>query len=165
MNRKLEKGSVLVVSLIILLIMTLIGLAGMEVTSLEEKMAGSMRDRNIAFQAGEATLLAGEDYLNTQTLLPAFDGSNGLYALPGNGTKRWETVDWSNATAVNFNSSGFADLASPPAYIIESLEAANSDDSLEVGIPSGVTNYYRVSARAVGKTDTAEVILQTVYKR
>lgn len=145
--------------------MTLIGLAGMEMSSLEEKMAGSMRDRNIAFQAAEATLRAGEDYLETQTLLPAFDGSNGLYALPGNGSKLWETVTWADATQVRKNSAGYTDLSESPAYVIESLEAANTDDSLELGVAVGVTNYYRVSARAVGKTNTAEVILQTVYKR
>ncbi|MFK5947321.1 MAG: PilX N-terminal domain-containing pilus assembly protein, partial [Methylococcales bacterium] len=49
-----QTGVVLVVSLIMLLLLTLIGITGTQVTSLEEKMAGNARDQNIAFQAAES---------------------------------------------------------------------------------------------------------------
>jgi len=44
------------ISLIMLLLLTLIGVTGSQVTGLEEKMAGNMKDRNIAFQAAESAL-------------------------------------------------------------------------------------------------------------
>ncbi|WP_261843462.1 pilus assembly PilX family protein [Aliamphritea ceti] len=165
MCKKSEKGAVLVVSFIILVVMTVIGLAGMEITGLEEKMAGNARDRNIAFQAAEAALREGEDYLESQVLLPAFDGSQGLYALTTDGTKNWEGVTWTNGSQVRLANTGINGLAATPAYIIESLESAGADDSLEVGGAKGATNFYRITARAVGQTDSAEVILQSVYKR
>lgn len=165
MNRHKQQGAVLVVSLIILVVMTVIGLAGMEITSLEEKMAGNTRDRNIAFQAAEAALIEGEEYLQSQVILPAFDGTQGLYPLTTDGSKNWDNVDWSKASEVRMVTGNTTGLAASPAYIVESLQAAGANDSLELGVAAGATNFYRITARAVGQTQTAEVILQTVYKR
>jgi type IV pilus assembly protein PilX len=55
-----ESGVVLVVSLIMLMLITLIGVSAMQNTGLEEKMAGNLRDRNMAFQAAEAALRDAE---------------------------------------------------------------------------------------------------------
>jgi type IV pilus assembly protein PilX len=55
-----QAGAVLLVSLVMLLLLTLIGLAGMRLASLEERIAGNQRDREVAFQAAEAALRAGE---------------------------------------------------------------------------------------------------------
>jgi Tfp pilus assembly protein PilX len=59
-NRQQQSGVVLIVSLIMMLLLTIIGISGMSVTALEESMAANHRDRNIAFQAAEAALRAGE---------------------------------------------------------------------------------------------------------
>ncbi|MEM5536736.1 PilX N-terminal domain-containing pilus assembly protein [Neptuniibacter pectenicola] len=163
---RVERGATLVITMVFLLILTIIGLAGMDVTGLEERMAGNMRDRNIAFQAAEAAVLEGENYLETQVILPAFDGSNGLYTLPANGDKTWEVVTWSSSSAViSYSGAGFDELSSSAAYIIEDLAAASASDSLEVGVPVDNKRYYRVTARATGLSNTTSVILQTVYKR
>lgn len=161
-----ERGATLIISMIFLLILSIIGLAGMDVTSLEEKMAGNMRDRNMAFQSAEAALRDGEDYLESIVVLPAFDGNNGLYALPTDGTKRWETVSWANPSDVrSYSGAGFGELAGSSAYIVEDLAAAASSDSLEVGTPADTKRFYRVTGRAVGLTSSSEVIVQSVYKR
>lgn len=60
MRHESERGAVLLVSLVMLLLLTLIGLAGMRMVQLEERMAGNLRDRQMAFQAAEAALRAGE---------------------------------------------------------------------------------------------------------
>ena len=60
MRHRSERGAVLLVSLVMLLLLTLIGLAGMRRAQLEERMAGNLRDRQMAFQAAEAALRAGE---------------------------------------------------------------------------------------------------------
>lgn len=57
---KPQSGMVLVISLIILMLLTLIGITGLQTTGLEEKMAGNMRDRNVAFQAAESALRDAE---------------------------------------------------------------------------------------------------------
>ena len=161
-----QRGATLIVSMIFLLVLSIIGLAGMEVTGLEEKMAGNMRDRGMAFQSAEAALLDGEDYLESIVVLPAFDGTDGLYSIPTNGDKNWEIVDWTSSAAVrSYSGPGFDELANPSAYIIEDLAAAASSDSLEVGVPTDTKRFYRVTSRAEGLSDTTEVIIQTVYKR
>jgi len=59
-----QQGSTLVISLMILVVMTLIGLTGIATSTLEEKMAGNTRDQAVAFQAAEAALRNGENYYN-----------------------------------------------------------------------------------------------------
>jgi type IV pilus assembly protein PilX len=64
-----QRGAALIVGLIMLLLLTLIGVAGMRDTLLQEKMAGNMRDREIALQAAESALRAAEAQLgNSQSL-------------------------------------------------------------------------------------------------
>lgn len=163
---KRQHGATLIVSIIFLLILTVIGLAGIEVTGLEEKMAGNMRDRNLAFQSAESALVDGESFLEGFVVLPAFDGTDGLYDLPGDGSRLWDTVDWTSSSAVkSYSGSGFDELSSPSAYIIENLAAAAQNDSLEVGAAADTRRFYRVTSRATGQSTTAVVMLQSVYKR
>lgn len=161
-----QRGATLIISMIFLLILSIIGLSGMEVTGLEERMAGNMRDKNMAFQSAEAALREGENLLENTVILPSFDGSNGFYALPINGDKRWDIVDWTSSAAVrNYTGPGFDELSAASAYLIEDLATASSSDSLEVGVPADTKRYYRVTSQARGLSTSAEVILQSVYKR
>jgi type IV pilus assembly protein PilX len=65
-----QRGMALIVSLILLLSLTILGLAAMQNTSLEERMAGSVRAENIALQGAEAGLRAGETWLAARAALP-----------------------------------------------------------------------------------------------
>lgn len=56
-----QRGAVLIVALIMLLLLTIIGLSSMRGTSLQENMASNMRDSNLALQASEAALRKGEE--------------------------------------------------------------------------------------------------------
>ena len=55
-----QQGAALVVALIMLLVMTVLGIAAMQVTRIEERMAGNSRDVNLAFQGAEAGLRDAE---------------------------------------------------------------------------------------------------------
>ena len=59
-QRQAQRGMVLLVSLVFLLLLTLIGLSSMQSANLQEKMAGSVSLRNQSFQAAEAALRVGE---------------------------------------------------------------------------------------------------------
>ncbi|HHJ38290.1 MAG: hypothetical protein AXA67_13855 [Methylothermaceae bacteria B42] len=50
-NERRQQGAVLIVSLLLLLVMTLLGVTAMQSNMLEEKMAGNFWSRNLAFQA------------------------------------------------------------------------------------------------------------------
>lgn len=60
-----QRGAVLLVSLIMLLLLTILGAAAMRDTNLQERMAGNMRDHNLAFQAAEAALRFAEQEVKT----------------------------------------------------------------------------------------------------
>lgn len=53
-----ETGVALVMSLVILLLLTIIGIAAMRTSSLEERMAGNIQDATHAFEAAESGLNA-----------------------------------------------------------------------------------------------------------
>lgn len=56
-----EQGSVLLVCLVMLLALTFIGLGSMTNSTMQERIVGGARDQNVAFQAAEAALRAGEE--------------------------------------------------------------------------------------------------------
>ncbi|MBT8112908.1 MAG: hypothetical protein KJO47_04430, partial [Gammaproteobacteria bacterium] len=64
---KQQQGAVLAVSLIMLLLLTMLGITGMQTTSLEEKMAGNTNNLNLSFESSETALRVGEQFLNGLT--------------------------------------------------------------------------------------------------
>jgi type IV pilus assembly protein PilX len=68
-----------------LLLLTLIGASSMQSTSLEEKMAGNLRDRSIAFQAAESALRDAEQDIKGTGTTPRNptdpDGNYGISKL------------------------------------------------------------------------------------
>ena len=112
-----ESGAVLIVSLLILLGMTLIGVSSMDSTVLELKMAGTMQQQVVAMNRAEATLLAAEARIDTITgdgVAWNFDTTtDGLY--PGINTVDTAQADWS----------GFNSEAGP----IDNADAVDDDDA------------------------------------
>lgn len=77
---KKQQGATLIVSLIILAVITILGVASMRSSNLELKMAASARDRAVAFQSAESALGQVEALINTNftiaNVLPGCPGSN-----------------------------------------------------------------------------------------
>lgn len=159
-----QKGVVLITGLIFLVMMTLLGVTAMQTTMLEEKMAGNLRDENLAFQAAEAALREGELFLQ-QITLPVFDGANGLYhhaSFPAPDPLSWS--EWS--TSGRTIATTMPGVASQPRYIIEQLISVPlSGESVQQSAISLTSTMYRIIARGVGGTESAMVILQSVYRR
>ena len=61
-----QRGWVLVVGLVILVMLTILSMALMKTTRLEEKMAGATWDMNLSFQAAETALRAAETFIELQ---------------------------------------------------------------------------------------------------
>ena len=62
-----QRGWVLVVGLVVLVMLTILSMALMKTTRLEEKMAGATWDMNLSFQAAETALRAAETTIESQT--------------------------------------------------------------------------------------------------
>lgn len=61
-----QRGAVLYVALIMLILLALIGVAGMQVTGLQERMAYNYRTLNLAFQNAEANARSAECFIESQ---------------------------------------------------------------------------------------------------
>lgn len=74
-----QSGATLIVSLVILAVVTLLGVASMRASNLELRMAASARDRSIAFQAAEAALIKIEkDLIGAAGVPPLYGTPNFL---------------------------------------------------------------------------------------
>jgi type IV pilus assembly protein PilX len=63
-----QQGAILIVSLLMLLVMTLLGITAVSTTSLEEKMASNNRQRQLAFQAASSALRDAETWMRTNII-------------------------------------------------------------------------------------------------
>jgi type IV pilus assembly protein PilX len=78
-----QRGATLIVSLVILAVITVIGIASMRSANMELKMAASARDRAVALQAAESALRSVETLITTPgngftlaSLLPSCKGDD-----------------------------------------------------------------------------------------
>lgn len=159
-----QQGVTLIISMIVLLLLTLMGLASIQNTGLEEKMAGSLRDQNMAFQAAESALRDAEGVLASTTVLPNFDGTTaGYYAVLEGQPEHWAASRWT-ASAASYSGTSLA-TASVPRYIIEQLVATGGGSSLEAVAVQENEPLFRVTGRGVGVTSNAVVVLQSIFRR
>lgn len=160
-----ERGVALIACLMILLIMTALGVSAMRGAGLQERMAGGIRDRNVALQAAEAALREAEADLTEPSIGP-FRNTNGLYEAPEDGdTARWKQIDWADSDDVR-EYSDVDGVTQPPKYIIERLETyVDAGIRTEADQPNRSADSYRITARGYGKSDDAVVVVQSTFRR
>ena len=165
----------LVVSLILLLVLTILGIAAIQSTSLEERMAGNQRSHQLAFEAAEAALRQGEQALNGLASLPPFDGSvlgyyptsNDSGGYPLTAGADWQNWNWAGKSipytgtlAIGGNTGATA------SYYVEPFQyVATPGQSLDVSAPVPGQQLYAITARGVSPDGKSVVILQSTYKR
>jgi len=186
-------GAVLFVSLIILLLMTIIGVSAMQNTTMQEKMAGNLRDANLAFQAAESALRDAENYIANTASLPIFASDCGSASNSNNGLclpivpsstsyQQWENVSyWSNADktrcyGAGTNAAQLSLVSKQPRYMAEEIAIPPLDPTEPPDIR------YRITAQGYGGAATnqpsgsgrcqdtnvstlARVMLQSTYKK
>ncbi|SEG76871.1 pilus assembly PilX family protein [Marinobacterium lutimaris] len=133
-----ESGAALIVALIMLLLITIVGVSAMQTTTMEEKMAGNLRDRHVAFQAAEAALRQGES--DAEDSFPNVDGE-------------------SDTITVNINGN---DVNASYTLTEQSVEYQPSLDANES--PDYTVMIVRVVARSRGLSGSADVQLESTYR-
>lgn len=172
-----QHGAVLLVSLMILLIMTVLGIAAMSGTTMEEKMAANSQQRQQAFQAAETALRDAEVWLTTSVTtlddLIQFDGSSGLYALrpttPG-ATLVAPTFDIYDNSAWQANglaSHTLLDNQDTPRYIIEYMgQIGDQGAALDPNAAPPIYRYaFRITAIGWSVDGTARYMAWSHYTR
>lgn len=177
-----QRGAVLFVALILLVILSLLGVTAARLQTSEERMARNEDNRQMGAQAAEAALRNAEANL-----------AGGAYsALSGNAAGQY-TLDWNNGSWVssitNWNDpaqtlsygapatpgvtpgpplSSLPPTVPSPTYIVEQLPAVTiAGDNLSCtgyGCPTGVIAVYRITATGTGADQSTTTTLQSVYR-
>ena len=168
-----QSGAALIVSLIMLLLLTMIGIFAMRTGVMEEKMAANQIDRDIAFKAAEVALRAGEGTVLNWVNLPICSDTG----APGCWTKQSmdpvgtdATPWWLQRNAAWWTANGTAatqpqGAVRPPRYVIEEIiKPGNSNGNKPRDQQQGGAKFYRVTARGVGGSVQSVVLLQSVVR-
>lgn len=185
---RLQRGFSLIVGLIFLVAITLLGVIAMKNTLLQERMAGGLRDRSLAFQAAEAALRDAKlDLLNMRaggivcapnnchpnnpivhesgfdtacTLGRCFDDPGDGWGYGGvAGQAAWDAFPLNAGPSVQY---GFY-TGSPPIGGVAAPPRYLIEAFLDVDGIGDKKAYYRITARAVGANPNTAVVLQEVF--
>ena len=163
-----QSGMALIISLILLAVITIIGLAGIQTTSMQEVMTANQYDRELSFQAAETALREAEARLRDDP----DDFQNDCSSVLCNPMPP-VNAQWQAAT------SNLGGLVSAPQFYIERMgfgtgtatgtEPSQGADSLQYGgsVDTGTPTsaFYRVTARSAVVDGRASVVLQTMVVR
>jgi len=170
-----QQGWVLIIGLVVLVMLTIIAIALMRTTLLEEKMAGASRDINLSFEAAEAGLRGAEAFIESQADDSAFTATgSGLYAqgtADGDVEPRPFGIDtaWDDADSRVLPSKPHG-VKTAPRYMIKKVDEIGDEGSLNIG-GYGETDLtqksviYRITARGTGGNDSTQTVLRSHYAR
>lgn len=164
-----QRGMALIVTLVLMLIMTIVATASMQITTMQERIAGNTRDAVTAFQAAEAAVRKAEDVLEGASV-GAFTGSNGRYEICSATDTRTscQKPAWSDRASSGWVtvSDSIAYVAKQPEFIIERYTSITDPSaSLDADTPQSTYEFYRVTARGYGISDKSIAVLQSTYRR
>jgi len=180
-----QRGVVLFVALILLLILSLLGVTAARMQTTEERMARNEDNRQIGAQAAEAALRAAETGLTTGVYAASqfSANANGLYELNpsvssgilwGPPAFIWSTV----GAAITYSPTdplnpmpaltSLPAAAQSPQYVIENLPAVampgDSINQVQYSAPTSPVTVYRITASGVGADSSTTTILQSIFR-
>lgn len=173
--RRNEKGAVLIVSLVLLLVVTILGVNAMTTSKLELQMSANNKDRHIALQAAEAALLEAEAHIGSTSALSTSmndDCTGGYCTSTSSLTRPLSTIE-----ALVFDVNGkhrvasfnpreeFGDTGESPKYIIQFMNYVTPEDVVDLNYVAqlGDPEMYRITAIGYGALDGTRVLLQVTY--
>jgi type IV pilus assembly protein PilX len=162
-----QRGAVLIIGLIMLLLMTIVALSSVRGSNMQELMAGSMRNQQMSFQAAESGLRAGEaaawgaNILDPEIQPPTLAGYS-LELPNGASASYWQTLSWDSTNSVD-SLIALAGQTVTPRYAVEVLEmdsAGGNGGSLSEPEPPPIV--LRITSRGVGLTANSITFLQSI---
>lgn len=177
-----QRGVALIVSLVLLVLATLIGLAAVRTTNLQEHMSANMYDRSLAFQRAESALRAAEVAIVANAGIDELQGVDcrpitGVTCpvIPDN-TFNGTSANWVAVDEDHDVNSG--KTPGTPEYFIQFMGTgpaqssfdleANAESAAYGAVTSQGVAFYRVTARSSAPADAADrsiVVLQSTVKR
>ncbi|WP_267222898.1 pilus assembly PilX family protein [Dyella silvae] len=173
-----QRGVAVIVALILLVVVTLVGLAAVRGTIMQQKMTSNFYDREIAFQAAEAALRQGQVAVQAAASPTVFRDCTPTSAnkcLPNPFSD--STLPAGAIVTVATTAFKWSTLSpGAPQYVVEYLgnftippPSVHQLSNCSGYSPCGAINtadFYRITARSSSTTaDRATVTLQSIYRR
>lgn len=155
-----QKGFVLAISMIFLLVMTGLAITAIRRSTLDEKVAGNLREQNLAFQAAETALRFCENIVETEDPVVTIALRNlGGTVLPN----EWDTpANWGvGGFATTLPAGTVPNVAAQPQCMAERWQLQKHDHFGKNAAPGIV---HVITARGVGSTPNAVVWLQVTTR-
>jgi type IV pilus assembly protein PilX len=169
-NRSRQSGAALIISLLLLLVLTVLGVVMMQTSRMQERMSGNTRDLNMGLQGAESGLRYGEAIISSYSDLPAL-----VYTIPctvcGDGVLpialydpnqfNWVTnaQTYGTGTVAASLTGTTQQLKQNPQYTTEHVGFRPDDYSQN---PPGI-DYYQVTSRSTGASGATNVVLQSTF--
>lgn len=162
-----QRGAALLISLIILLVMTVLAVTTSRTTTLQERMAGNMRSKDIAFQASELTLRIGErrieDLLGQTPPIPSDPSScSGCLIIVSGVHDPLDDSTWASGGGVH-STTVVEGTSGDPQYFLELQQTIKESPVGGQSTDERVKMFYRITARAAAGNSAAQSILRSVY--
>ncbi|MAA65184.1 MAG: hypothetical protein CL581_10470 [Alteromonadaceae bacterium] len=167
-----QSGAVLLVSLVMLLLLTIIGMSAVNMTTLDTRISANSRDRNMAFDAAETALNVASHNISPGNDLPNTTSTAGFMASALS-SSWWKTADstwWATNSNQITDFNGRTNSTNGIGYVIEQPISVSTNGAgqqvadLTMGGIKPETRFYRITSRGVGPGGS-DVHLQTVYAR
>ena len=163
---KQQSGAVLVVSMVILVAITMLGITSMKNSLTELTMSGNLRESNLTFQAAEAGLKAAETVIKN-TSLADYDGSTSMLGKNDIDPDYLDDNTWVQATEANVT---LKNIANKPKYIIHYLGDTDTNANASIAIGGYGRNRsgtklsnFRVTSRGSGQTGNFSRTVQSYF--
>ena len=176
-----QAGASLIMVMIVLTVVSMVGIAGVQISTMSERGARNDRDYQIALQSAEAGLIDAEiDVFTSQNVARYFvpgcgtsGNSQGLCSESASGKATWllpdftstgasaPTTEYGTFTGQTFQagSSGFQP-SKKPRYVIEAIPDPTNRDLGN----SSPTYVFRVTSMGFGPRDDIQAVVQMVYR-
>lgn len=161
-----QRGVVLVVGLVVLVLVSLLGVRAMQSATMQERMAAGLEDRNRALQAAEIGLRAGERLVERRARVAGAAwrvhqaGAAALDAADSLDPAFWAEGGDTMSLGQGWDEAGELDgSARAPRYVIEEIP-------LRSGLEPGALDerIYRITAAGWGARESSMVVLQSIYR-
>lgn len=156
-----QDGITLAITLIVLVLITLIGVAALKNGLYQEKMSGNTRDSDRSFQAAETALDEGQNWLLAITDFPTLQTScSATPCILKQDSTIYPEIASANWWATNSTAVSTTNTASSPQYVIMYERFVPDDATVGLGYAKDGVHYFNITTQGVGITNVARTILQ-----
>lgn len=162
-----QGGATLAVAMVILLLLTILGVAATQVSLMQEKMTGNLRDKDLSFQATESAIIQAEKWIlnlvvaqtpSSSCTSPCVHTLNNTLNFPQ------QAVSWWTSNAGSYTNAALSGISSAPRYYIEYNRFVPDNPLIGHGQTTGV-HYFRVTGRGNGGTNNSVSVIQTTVAK